>query len=1325
MTISITVGGVQLDLPDGATARDLSVAPTPDAGVRRGRRPLPRGPISVGDTTARGERTTDPVVESLRAQDMELIAAFEVELPDEPPTAKRGARAQPRKATVDLAEGEDAVMLLETDDVYEWRIEPSKVEVAPSTRRGPLVEGRRKTVTFDLGVTGSSTGTGAGTRTRRGGPLGFVAKTVRGYVLKFVARLAVGQGIKFLERNARKAFVVMDADDPSDWRVMDDLRTVVLPTDRAPRILLFVHGTFSSTVGAFGALTATDAGKAFLADALDTYDVVVGYDHPTLSEDPLENATDLLARLERSRFGIAPHIDAISHSRGALVLRSFIEHLLPHSSLGSCVRRAIFVGGANGGTKFAEPDNWKKLIDLYTNIAVAGGRVVSLLGAPGAGVIIKETVQTVGTLVKHLATAAISERRAPGLSAMEPDGDFVTEINKTQKGQPSAADSLFYVVSSDFNIDLTGPGAPELSPRLKQWLADSFVDKLMREPNDLLVGIGSMSHIDPSAGAFVKDKLEFGKNPHVYHTIYFAQPEVVRALEKWLELDVRYAGHTGEIEIAAGLTAEADTSFVVMQSDDQFGDVLATIRAELPKYVVVMRDNRPYKPYVYAFRSEELLGYGTKRQASAGFEPKEPLWQALDDDPVLALGEDSASGSVPMSNPRAPRENFGNRGFTAIRTVVLDGIAPRAVIDPAFGQSVAEIKSSMTMGVRRGARRAPPAAAPAPRRASGKMGRRDSGRVRIDPDDIVMADLMRRRSMPRMAEAMTRSAPPPRTSPPPADGPAGSGGGAGGGEGSAGGGPPTAKFYFSAHMPQTVQVKKTTQVHATISRDVIEAVEGVLEARGDAPVNLERELVVQLIGTKNIDVVGEARAVLDPTAQRRFDLMFQVKPTHNGQGEVQLLILQGVQKLATLVLRPKIAAKVSAKDSASVAAQAEAEPVAQSGGEYPMLIIEEVSHGKSLCYKFLLILGRNQFVDGVSDPLKVDRAAYIANMYSQIEDRWLRNKEDVEAFEQELRAFGGTLFDELVPPEIQRPLWDARDTLDAILVASKEPFIPWEVVHLKEPRVPGRPASSLGPETHFLAQKGLVRWLANYPAAPPEIRIRAGHSYYVIPAYPVKDWELPAAQKEIPFLRDKLGAKEHAAEVNAIRKLIATAGSVDHFHFAGHGEAEIQTSQAPSPAAKIMMRGDLSGQTYTPSYFDSEQVQQHASLTGPQGNRPLVVLNACQVGRPNWKLTSVGGFAQAFLGKGAGAFVGTLWAVGDEPAHTFTEAFYKELRKGKTIAAAARAGRDAAMRAREGTWLAYVVYGNPDGRVVWSDKTADITADKKADKTARRRPAVR
>jgi hypothetical protein len=88
-------------------------------------------------------------------------------------------------------------------------------------------------------------------------------------------------------------------------------------------------------------------------------------------------------------------------------------------------------------------------------------------------------------------------------------------------------------------------------------------------------------------------------------------------------------------------------------------------------------------------------------------------------------------------------------------------------------------------------------------------------------------------------------------------------------------------------------------------------------------------------------------------------------------------------------------------------------------------------------------------------------------------------------------------------------------------------------------------------------------------------------------------------------------------------------------------------------------------------------------------------LNACQIGREGYRLTGIGGFAQAFLKGGIVIFVVTLWSVGERPARIFTETLYLSLIKGMTLTEATVAVRQQAKQAGNATWLAYAVYGHP------------------------------
>ncbi len=112
-----------------------------------------------------------------------------------------------------------------------------------------------------------------------------------------------------------------------------------------------------------------------------------------------------------------------------------------------------------------------------------------------------------------------------------------------------------------------------------------------------------------------------------------------------------------------------------------------------------------------------------------------------------------------------------------------------------------------------------------------------------------------------------------------------------------------------------------------------------------------------------------------------------------------------------------------------------------------------------------------------------------------------------------MRAYGGELFDQLFPTELQNLLWTNRASIDCILVVSTEPFIPWELIHLKEP---GHP---LPDETLFLCQMGLVRWLlGNWP--PAEVRVRDGSVRYVAPSYLNPGLQLDGLVDECLYLEE-------------------------------------------------------------------------------------------------------------------------------------------------------------------------------------------------------------
>ena len=89
-----------------------------------------------------------------------------------------------------------------------------------------------------------------------------------------------------------------------------------LPTAKGP-ILVFIHGTASSTISGYGKLwDPRNADAQKLRDSLATTygDRVFAFEHRTLTESPIQNAMALLERLP-----VGADVHLVSHSRGGLV----------------------------------------------------------------------------------------------------------------------------------------------------------------------------------------------------------------------------------------------------------------------------------------------------------------------------------------------------------------------------------------------------------------------------------------------------------------------------------------------------------------------------------------------------------------------------------------------------------------------------------------------------------------------------------------------------------------------------------------------------------------------------------------------------------------------------------------------------------------------------------------------------------------------------------------------------------------------------------------------------------------------------------------------
>ena len=283
------------------------------------------------------------------------------------------------------------------------------------------------------------------------------------------------------------------------------------------RVLLFIHGTFSQT-----SVPVADFSPGFLAWASRTYRAVLGFDHWTLSLTPEDNAK-LLWNLLDPALRAGHRLDIITHSRGGLVARAFVE-LLDH---GEAVRRVIFVGTPNAGTNLANPKTWGAAADILINLAP--------ISAPFA--------KLSGLLARLLITKA--EGRIPGLQAQNPSAagpdDFLGRIQRPTTLPQGVS---YGAVAASFEPE---PGGFDPKHLLAQ-AGDAGADAFYGHPNDLIVDTGSVWSVDAkpdytldTASRVVQRVLLF--NPEgrgvgqvvrkrgVHHNNLFAMPETMAFLQ--------------------------------------------------------------------------------------------------------------------------------------------------------------------------------------------------------------------------------------------------------------------------------------------------------------------------------------------------------------------------------------------------------------------------------------------------------------------------------------------------------------------------------------------------------------------------------------------------------------------------------------------------------------------------------------------------------------------------------------------------------------------------------------------------------------------------
>lgn len=267
--------------------------------------------------------------------------------------------------------------------------------------------------------------------------------------------------------------------------------------------LLFVHGTFSTARGGFGALpreTLVELHRRYAGR-------VVAWEHPSVSVTPRDNVQWLAEQLAEAP-GLT--LDVVTHSRGGLVGRALAERGAELGLDGRVdVRTLVMVAPPNAGTALADKKHLRALLDRVTNL-------VQFIPSAGVG----DVLGTVLEVVKQVAVGAFGGLE--GIMAMDPGGEDLADFNRSPGTR-----TAYRVVAAEFE--------PPSGSSLGRIARDAGTDLVFgRLANDLVVPTQGAWDLPGTTGFPVTERLVLDASLGVDHSTFFAREDVGEALLRWL-----------------------------------------------------------------------------------------------------------------------------------------------------------------------------------------------------------------------------------------------------------------------------------------------------------------------------------------------------------------------------------------------------------------------------------------------------------------------------------------------------------------------------------------------------------------------------------------------------------------------------------------------------------------------------------------------------------------------------------------------------------------------------------------------------------------------
>lgn len=456
------------------------------------------------------------VINGQEQDDTEVLQEFDGLKLEKSVVVSGSLRGLSESHTVNL--GKDSIIQMQFTDGTEWLCPPDTLEELYPGRYNQTRDGDGSfEMPSSLGVQDSQRGL-----------IGDVVLKVVNIFTKKVAEESVEALAKKLEEKQKAGFEGLV--NVNERFQLGAFKSV----DVSKPVLLFIHGTNSSTEGSFGEIFGTPL-WAYLTQFYGNN--ILGFQHATLTKSPLANALELVQQLPPN---IRLHI--ITHSRGGLIgeIISRFDGNMPGSA-GFSEKEITYLKKEERTEDVKKAEALNKLfktknfvVEKFIRVACPtnGTTILSKrldyffnISLNLIGLVTGAAANPVYGAMKQLLVAVIDQKNdvdtLPGLEAMRPDSPFINMLNNQSSDMSIKTDV----------IAIAGNCKAKLNPKGIVILASKL---FYQKDNDLVVDTASMYD-----GSKRKSRLQYflDEGDNVDHFHYFKNDKTNKAIVKALQSD--------------------------------------------------------------------------------------------------------------------------------------------------------------------------------------------------------------------------------------------------------------------------------------------------------------------------------------------------------------------------------------------------------------------------------------------------------------------------------------------------------------------------------------------------------------------------------------------------------------------------------------------------------------------------------------------------------------------------------------------------------------------------------------------------------------------